>query len=133
MKNILFIVLFSTMLFSCKNSQEKDLELDGTEIDSTASLKTYQGEFLYNADAAVFKGNSFVYGVTIDAMAEELAAQTAKVKIEDYDMVPVVVRGVVSRKPAGQEGWDEILTITEILKVSDKPSAADIKLEEKKS
>jgi hypothetical protein len=47
-------------------------------------------------------------------------------------MVPVIVKGTISKKPEGQEGWDEILTINEIVKVSDTPSEADIKIDAKK-
>jgi hypothetical protein len=47
-------------------------------------------------------------------------------------MVPVAVKGSINRKPEGVEGWDEIITITEIVLVGNKPSKIDIKLEEKK-
>ena len=46
-------------------------------------------------------------------------------------MVEVIVYGIVEPKPEGQEGWDEILTIKEIVSVSETPSPADIKLEDK--
>jgi hypothetical protein len=50
-------------------------------------------------------------------------------------MVPVVVRGTLSENPevaAGGEGWEQLLTITEIIEVSDRTAEADIKIEEKK-
>jgi hypothetical protein len=47
-------------------------------------------------------------------------------------MVPVAIKGIVSPKPERQEGWPEIITITEIVIVGDKPSEIDIKLEESK-
>jgi hypothetical protein len=46
-------------------------------------------------------------------------------------MVPVIVKGTVAEKAEDQEGWDEILTIMEIVSVSNTPSEADIKIEEK--
>ena len=93
----------------------------------------YQGEFIYLEDAAVLKGRNFIYGVTLDEKAKELADQVAPVKNEDFDMVAVVVKGVVSKNPnlkAEGEGWEEVITIKEIIAVSDKPAEADIKIEE---
>ena len=63
---------------------------------------------------------------------ETLADKVKAVKSSDFDMVPVAVKGKVSQKPEGQEGWDEILTITEIVIVGSKPSKIDVKIEEKK-
>ncbi len=129
MKKIFLVFMLSAAVFSCKNSEEKNKE---NEITTTvpANLKTFQGEFIYTADAAVLKGNSFIYGVKLNEKAQELAQKVASVKKEDYDMVPVVVRGELTAKAEGTEGWDEILTIEEIVRVSDKPSAPDVKLEE---
>ncbi len=127
MKKIFLMLALSAALFSCKNSEEKK-EGDSVTTENSENLKTYTGEFIYTADAAVLKGNNFIYGVTQNEKAEELAKKVAAVKKEDYDMVPVVVRGEISKKPEGSEGWDEILTIEEIVNVSDKPSAADVKL-----
>ncbi len=66
-------------------------------------------------------------------MAEELAKRVKPVKRDEFDMVPVVVKGTLKNKEEGEEGWNEILTITEIVSVSDTPSEADVKIEEKKS
>ena len=63
-------------------------------------------------------------------MASKLAEQVAPVKNDEFDMVEVVVKGVVTPKSEEDDGWDEILTIKEIVSVSDKPSPADIKFEE---
>ena len=101
------------------------------EINSTED-KIYRGDFIYLGDAAVLKGNKFIYGVTLDEMATELADKVKSVKESDFDMVPVAVKGSINRKPEGVEGWDEIITITEIVLVGSKPSKIDIKLEEKK-
>lgn len=128
MKKIFLVFMLSAAVFSCKNSEEKNKENETTTVSE--NLKTFQGEFIYTADAAVLKGNSFIYGVKLNEKAQELAQKVASVKKEDYDMVPVVVRGELTAKEEGTEGWDEILTIEEIVRVSDKPSAPDVKLEE---
>ncbi len=70
-----------------------------------------------------------IYGVHIDDMAKELIGKVKSVKKVDTDMVPIVIKGVLNTKPEGAEGWDNILTVTEIIEVSDTPSANGINIE----
>ena len=129
MKKMFLLIVLSIGIISCKNSEEKNSE----DIATTESINNYSGDFLYLDDAAVLKGENFIYGVTVDDMSQELAKQVDDVKEESFDMVPVSVKGYLKSKPQGAEGWDEILTITEIINVSSTPSKEDIKIEEKKS
>ena len=124
MKQLLLIFALSAAIISCKNSEEKTAE-------DTSDMPSYTGEFIYLEDAAVLKGDTFIYGVTLDDKASELAKKVAPVQSSEFDMVEVVVKGVVGPKPDGTDGWDEFITIKEIVSVSDKPSPADIKFEEK--
>jgi hypothetical protein len=136
MKKITFLILLSIIVISCKNNEEKSTE-KANEPDAAVEINNsediiYKGDFIYIADAAVLKGEKFIYGVTLDEMTTELANRVKSVKETDFDMVPVAVKGVINPKPKGQEGWDEIITITEIVMVGTKPSKIDIKIEEKK-
>ncbi len=130
---LLLTLVLTTVLFSCKNSEEKTATQEETPTLMEQDQAIYSGEFIYLADGAVLKGNNFIYGVALDEMAQELANKVAPVKKEEFDMVPVVVKGKLEKKKEGEEGWDEILTITEIITVSDTPAKADIKIEEKES
>lgn len=136
MKKIVFFTLLSIITFSCKNNAEKSSEkVDESDTALEINIsedKIYRGDFIYLGDAAVLKGNKFIYGVTLDEMATELANKVKAIKESDFDMVPVAVKGIINSKPEDQEGWDEIITITEIVLVGSKPSKIDIKLEEKK-
>jgi len=100
--------------------------------DRKSNDPQYEGEFIYVDGGAVLKGENFIYGVAIDEMSKYLNEQVTPVKKDDFDMVPVVVKGTLGKKAAEAEGWDEILTITEIVSVSDAPSEADIKIEDNK-
>lgn len=91
--------------------------------------QTLKGEFIYLADAAVFKGDNFIYGVTLDEKMHELAQKVAPKKREEFDMIPVVINGIVQPKEKGAEGWDEIVTITEILEINEPTSEGSIKIE----
>ncbi len=136
MKKIIVVLALSIVLFSCKNTEEKatveNPEVEITEKNNAPKDILYKGDFIYIADAAVLKGSNFIYGVALDDMATELAKQVKPVQETEFDMVEVVVKGIISPKPEGQEGWDEIITIKEIVKVSTSPSKIDIKLEDSK-
>jgi len=134
MKKIAFLIALTIITFSCKDSEEKTSKkmIDSEAKESSSNDKIYKGDFIYTADAAVLKGDSFIYGVVLNDMATELAERVKPAKETDFDMVPVAIKGIVSPKPEGQEGWPEIITITEIVIVGNKPSEIDIKLEESK-
>ena len=132
MKKIILITLILIISFSCKENTITNKEKESkTELNSSEE-KVYRGDFIFLEDAAVLKGDKFIYGVTIDEISKQLAVKVKTVKNSDFDMVPVAVKGNVSQKQEGQEGWDEILTITEIILVGNKPSKIDVKIEEKK-
>lgn len=107
MKNLLTLIFSSILLFtSCKN--EKKVNEDTIEIEA---------EFIYIQDAAVLKGQSFIYGVVLDDKAKELAEKVSPMKKDQYDMVPVVINGLIKPNPK-KDGWKEVVEIKEILKVS---------------
>jgi hypothetical protein len=133
MKKIFLLAGLFAVLISCKSGGEEQTENEEAPTEKPENLKVYRGEFLLLAEGAVLKGDSFIYGVTIDEMTQKLAVLVKPVKRDSFDMVPVFVRGTISPKPEGTEGWDEIITIKEIISISDKPSEADVKIEEKKS
>ena len=139
MKNLLAILCLFALIATgtCKNDTDKteaeaEVAESGDALKDGTDYKTYKGEFIYTADGAVLMGKNFIYGVEMDMMSEILSRQVAPVKKDSTDMVAVLVRGEVKPKEKGAEGWDEVLTIKEIVAVNNRPSEADIKIEEKK-
>jgi hypothetical protein len=118
MKKVFVLLSAILVLGSCKNNEESSLEFQEISAD-----------FIYLEDAAVLKGSDFIYGVKIDDMAKELAERIEPIKVDEFDMVPVVVKGVINKKEENEEGWEEVFTIKEIVSVSDSPSQPDVKLE----
>lgn len=133
MKKTLLLLIFSSILFSC-NNKIKDSEEPKTQdtLVENSTVRTYEGEFIYTPEAAVLKGESFVYGVDLNDVAQDLGRRVEAIEKGDYDMVPVIVRGEVHQKAEGSEGWDEVITITEIVNVSKTPIKADVELKENK-
>lgn len=139
-KTILLLVLsFSVVFVSCKNSEEKTAtpENDPNITEQEENQPIFRGEFIYlkKENAAVLKGSDYIYGVIIDDMSMALANQVNNIQKDSLDMVPVIVRGFVEKNPnlTGEgQGWKEVITIKEIINVSDKPAKADIQIEETK-
>ncbi len=131
MKKFIFLFVITATLITCKDNPKKEMssEENKTEIVNT---KTYRGEYIHAKEGAVLYGKDFIYGVVLNELEKELAAKVSPVKKNELDMVPIVVKGYVTKKNPGEEGWDERLTITEIVLVGSEPSTPDIKVESKK-
>ncbi len=111
MKKLCILIVLSLIIFSCKSENESDL---------------IRGEFIFIDDAAVIKGTDFIYGVVINDLTHELAKKIEPLQREEYDMVPVVIKGIV--KPNPEEGWEEIVEIKEIIGVSAPTSELPTKI-----
>ncbi len=138
MKKQLFVLCLLMTLFACKNGEEKEQVATApvSETETTENYKVFSGEFIYIADGAVLKGNNFIYGVTIDDKMHELAKLVEPIKKDEFDMVPVRVKGELVINPLfvnTGEGWKQNVTIKEIIKVSDTPAPADVRIEEKQT
>jgi hypothetical protein len=139
MNKLFLLIVLSIGIISCKNTEEEKAKsidtpvVENTDKSQDTSFDTHRGDFLFMDDAAVLKGENFIYGVAIDAISKELAKQVENIKEDEFTMVPVFVKGIVKTKPIGADGWDEILTITEIINVSLTPSKEGVKIEDKKS
>src|SRR5690606_28505742 len=98
--------------------------------ENVENLKTYKGDFINTDGALVLMGSTFIYGVKRNEVASDLSKRVSAVKTNDFDMVGVMVNGVVSKNTDSDSEWEEIITINEILKVNESPSEVDIKLQE---
>jgi hypothetical protein len=126
MKKFLLILTLALTVFSCQDEGRQDL-MNQPEAETVPdSIQTLTGEFIYAGDAAVLRGNDFVYGVTIDSMSKVLAEKIKPYKKEDFDMVSVKVKGKIVPS-SRQEGWSENLEIREILEILDTEKVSEEK------
>jgi hypothetical protein len=101
MKNtILFIFLAG--IFSCNQAPKKE-----------QNYPSFYGEFLYLSDAAVLNTGSEIYGVIIDENMHKLNELCTTVKRDEYDMIPVYIKGEVLNNTE-EEGWDKLIKISSI-------------------
>lgn len=124
MKKTSILLLIVLLAVSCKNettaSPKTVVGDDGIEktVKQNDGLTLLKGQFLYLADAAVLQTHREIYGVEIDEKMHQLNEKAKPFKAEDYDWVNVEIRGRISRKPEGEEGWDFRVKIEEILNVT---------------
>lgn len=129
-ERILTIILFVAFLFTACGGDTGDDSLEMEQVQTVEdTIPTLQGRFIYLADAAVLKGDDFIYGVTLDSLGLELVEKVEPYKKESFDMVPVKVRARILQNP-GQKGWDEFIEIREILEAPVKGSALEDKASE---
>lgn len=122
-ERILTILLLVAFLFTACGDDTGDDPLEVQQVETVEdSIPTLEGRFIYLADAAVLRGDDFIYGVTLDSLGLELAEKVKPYKKESFDMVPVKVRARILPNP-GREGWDEFIEIREILEAPVKGSA----------
>lgn len=129
MKKFILLLLIATLI-SCQDEDRKEVASQPEEEEVIDSIPTLTGQFIYVADAAVLRGEDFVYGVSIDSMSQLLADRVKPLKKEDFDMVQVTIKGKISPN-LQQEGWDEIVEIKEIIEISGDTVSAEEELIEK--
>ncbi|MDT0691174.1 hypothetical protein RM549_15370 [Salegentibacter sp. F188] len=125
MKKLLSLFAVLLMMISCQDEDEREIITEAEPEEVVDSIPTLTGEFIYVADAGVFRGRDFVYGVRIDSMAQVLADEVKPYQKEDFDMVKVKIKGKIepSRR---QEGWKEVVEIREILEILEEKEASEI-------
>lgn len=115
-KRFFFILVLAVSAYACQDEDRQEL-MEPESVDKEQdSIQTLTGDFIYVADAAVFRGDNFVYGVTIDSMSQVLADKVQPFKKEDFDMVSVKIKGKIVPNTQ-QEGWDENIEIREIIDI----------------
>lgn len=128
MKKVLIVILCLTAFLSCKKdikNQKKEESIVTENSERTAKqsdgLTLLKGEFVYYADAAVLQTHAEIYGVILNEKVDELNDKAKPFKKEPTDFVLVEIRGKITQKPEGEEGWDNQVEIKEILSV--KPAS----------
>ncbi len=124
MRKILGLLLITLALYSCQDDERRDL-MDQASVETIPdSIQVLKGEFVYGKDAAVIRGENFVYGVTLDSMSNALSEKIAPLKSDDFEMIPVTVKAKILPNPA-RKGWEEVIEILEIVEVPKGAGTSD--------
>ncbi len=124
MRKILGLLLITLALYSCQDDERRDL-MDQASVETVPdSIQVLKGEFVYGKDAAVIRGDNFVYGVTLDSMSNALSEKIAPLKSDDFEMIPVTVKAKILPNPA-RKGWEEVIEILEIVEFPEGAGTSD--------
>ena len=116
MRNLFIIVIALLTLTACGGDTSEDLQPQQA-VEVQDSIPTLKGEFIFLSEAAVFKGDTFVYGVKIDSLSNKLAKEVEAYKQDQFDMIPVTLKAKIIPNP-GSKGWDQFIEIREVLSIS---------------
>jgi len=122
MKKALVVLLCLSFFLSCK--QESKTATETTSQSESKHTQVLKGEFVYYSNAAILQTKEEVYGIIVNDKMHELNNQAKAYKKESTDMVPVEIKGIVTPKTEGEEGWPFQIEIIEIVKVN-PPLAQD--------
>ena len=131
MKKLIFLLALAVTITSCKNESKKEIvketieTKDGRSVKQSDGLTLLKGEFVYFEDAAVLQTHKEIYGVIINDKVNELNEKAKPFIKEATDFVQVEIRGKITPKPEGEEGWDNRVEIKEILNVAPAKSEKD--------
>ena len=125
MKKLIVTLCLITVFTSCKNDSKK--EVSAEENQQEIGVREISGNFIYYDDAAVLQTNSELFGVIQNDKYDELIKKSMPLKGQATDEVAVTLKAKVSKKPEGEEGWDNRVEIIDIIKVSKvNPEDSDI-------
>lgn len=116
MKQLITILLFVTVFYSCKNDSKTETTANTTE--TTDNLRQVTGNFIYYADAAVLQTKSELFGVIENEKMKELVEKSKAYKNEPTDEVVVTLKVKVSKKPENEEGWENRVDIIDIVSIA---------------
>lgn len=133
-KSLLVLSLMALVFTGCKNENKQSKNTEEADTIPQTEEKTSKfiekdsdgnsvliGDFIYSDDAAVINGKDFIYGIVLDSMATVLAEKVKPIKKDEYDMIPVAIKGKIKPNP-NEDGWDEVVEITKIINISKSKS-----------
>ncbi len=124
MKKLFGMLMLSLLLFSCQDEGRREL-MEQPEAEKVPdSIQILEGEFIYSEEAAILRGDNFVYGVTLDSMSKALSEKIAPIKSDDFEMVPVTVKAQIKPNHTGI-GWEELIDILEIVEIPESAKVSD--------
>ena len=113
---LIFILLFS---FSCDSKKDKGVSNKVVETKNN-DLIILSGDYVFYNNAAVLQTNKNVYGIIINEKVDELNNKLSSIKKDEFDFIPVILKGRLKNKDKNDEGWSVKLEITEIVEIINK-------------
>ena len=119
MKKYRILILIALFSFSCDKKQNKVVSNEVFETKNN-DLIILSGDYVFYNNAAVLQTNKNVYGIVINEKVNELNQRLTSIKKDEFDFIPVILKGKLQNKKEDEEGWSVKLEITEIVEIITK-------------
>ncbi len=116
MKKFIFILILLIIFTACENDEGTTPPV--VEATAQDSIRVYKGNFITAGNAAVLKGDQFIYQVAMGPTAIVLRDSLSR-NSEVSTIRPVVIKGKVTNNPMA-EGYSQIIEIIEIIEIPEK-------------
>ena len=113
------LICISLLSFSCNGKQDVKTPTNNLLETKNDDQIIISGDYIFYDNAGVLQTNKNVYGIIINDKAEELNKKLSSIKENEFDFVPVILKGKLFNKKENEEGWSvkfEIIEIVEIIK-----------------
>ncbi len=128
MKKLIFIFTILLSLSACDNEPQQ--KPAAAKIPTAQdSIQEYKGDFISVGDAAVLKGDRFIFQVHMDSLANMLMAESGNYDLKNPNVLPVEVKGKVIRNVQGAS-FSQKIELKEIVKINAEKRAETTKIEE---
>ena len=121
MNKTLWILLIVLIASACNQGQKKDEnksdDLKEKIKKESDNWQQVRGDFITVDTAAVIKGKSQIYGVVLDSMGQVLNQRSKKMQKEQFDMIPVIIKGEIINNDVENQ-WEKLIKVKEIIRVS---------------
>ena len=121
MNKTLWILLIAIIVSACNQGQKKD-ENESDDLrekikKESDNWQRVRGDFITVDTAAVIKSRSQIYGVVLDSMGQVLNKRSKKMQKEQFDMIPVIIKGEIINNDVENQ-WEKLIKVKEIIRVS---------------
>ena len=113
------LICIALISFSCDKKNSKPVLNNLVETKNNDQI-IVSGEYIFYENAGVLQTNKKVYGIIINDKVIELNEKLSTIKKDEYDFVPVILKGKLHSKSENEEGWSVKLEITEIVEIINK-------------
>ena len=119
MKKYRILILIALFSLSCDKKQNKVVSNEVVETKNNDQI-ILSGDYVFYNNAAVLQTNKNVYGIVINEKVNELNQKLTSIKKDEFDFIPVILKGKLQNKKEDEEGWSVKLEITEIVEIINK-------------
>lgn len=115
MKKFIFILILLFVIAGCENDGG-DPVVQEKVMTPQDSIMNYKGSFIMAGNAAVLKGDKFIFQVKMDSVAWALKDSIGNYATKNRSVIPVEIKGKVITNPEPM-GYSQLIEIKEVIKI----------------